>query len=418
MVSYKNIMNVERVEIIQNSNNKNNYILYIMSSSFRTHNNHSLEHALELVHETKKPLKVVLFKEEEENPKNNEFFLQGISNYEEILSPISDDISFYNEYNEDMKQLIQDAFHMVKDRAYLNRDKEVQEKMISLATDCSVGISLVESDVYVPVRIASKKEEYAASTIRKKIMSRLEEFHDPIQTTLLWFEGEAQALEVLMTFITDKLDHYTERNDPSKNYVSGLSPYLKYGFISPLTIYDEVIYFEGEATESFIEELIVRRELAYNFVYYNPEYDSFKGITYEWAYKTMENHLHDQREYLYTKEDYIHFNTHDRYFNAAMRQMVLAGTMHGYMRMYWAKKIIEWSRTYEEAYGIAITLNNYYFLDGNTPNGYTGVAWCFGKHDRAWTERPIFGKLRYMNSNGLKRKFDIEEYVRQMEELQ
>jgi deoxyribodipyrimidine photo-lyase len=411
-------MNIDRIEIKGDASNNNEYILYIMSSSFRTHNNHSLEHALELVHSTKKPLKIVLFKEDEDNPRNNEFFIQGIANYDEVLSPISDDISVHKMYNEDIKETISKAYHMVKDRAYLNRDKEVEESMVSLALEHNVGVSIVESDVYVPVRSASQKEEYAASTIRKKIMSRLEAYHDPIQTTLLWFDGEAQALEVLMDFITEKLDHYTERNDPSKNYVSGLSPYLKYGFISPLTVYDEVIYFEGEATESFIEELIVRRELAYNFVFYNPLYDTFKGITYEWAYKTMENHLMDHREYLYTKEDYITFNTHDKYFNAAMKQMVLSGTMHGYMRMYWAKKIIEWSRTYEEAYETAIGLNNYYFLDGNTPNGYTGVAWCFGKHDRAWTERPIFGKLRYMNSNGLKRKFDIEEYVRQMEELE
>jgi deoxyribodipyrimidine photo-lyase len=168
----------------------------------------------------------------------------------------------------------------------------------------------------------------------------------------------------------------------------------------------------------FIIELIVRRELAYNFVYYNPTYDEFKYMTYDWAYMTMEKHLKDEREYLYTKEDYLSFKTHDPYFNAAMKEMVYLGKMHSYMRMYWCKKIIEWSKTYEEAFKTAIELNNYYFTDGLTPNGYCGVAWCFGKHDRAWTERDIFGKLRYMNANGLKRKFAIDDYVEKMNKIE
>ena len=134
-------------------------------------------------------------------------------------------------------------------------------------------------------------------------------------------------------------------------------------------------------------------------------------MTHSWAYLTMDIHRLDEREYLYTVEDYISFNTHDVYFNAAMKEMVHLGAMHGYMRMYWGKKIIEWSSSYQKAYEIMITLNNYYFLDGNTPNGYAGVAWCFGKHDRAWTNRSIFGKLRYMNLNGLERKFDIQNYI-------
>ena len=138
-------------------------------------------------------------------------------------------------------------------------------------------------------------------------------------------------------------------------------------------------------------------------------------MTYSWAYQTMDIHLLDERPYLYTNKDYITFNTHDVFFNSAMKEMVYLGTMHGYMRMYLGKKIIEWSNTFEEAYKTMIILNNYYFLDGNTPNGYNGIAWCFGKHDRAWSSREIFGKLRYMNQNGLKRKFDIEFYVKRIE---
>jgi deoxyribodipyrimidine photo-lyase len=137
-------------------------------------------------------------------------------------------------------------------------------------------------------------------------------------------------------------------------------------------------------------------------------------MTDDWAYQTMKHHLSDERSYIYSKEDYLNFKTHDPYFNAAMKEMVYLGKMHSYMRMYWCKKIVEWTRTYKEAYDIAIDLNNTYFYDGLTPNGYTGVAWCFGKHDRAWFEREVFGKLRYMNANGLKRKFDIDQYVEEM----
>jgi deoxyribodipyrimidine photo-lyase len=130
----------------------------------------------------------------------------------------------------------------------------------------------------------------------------------------------------------------------------------------------------------------------------------------------MKAHENDQRDYLYTKEDYLLFQTHDPYFNAAMKEMVLTGYMHNYMRMYWAKKIMEWSPNHKVAYETIKTLNNTYFIDGRDANSYAGIAWCFGKHDRAWTEREIFGKLRYMNAKGLERKFDIHRYVAKMDQ--
>jgi len=410
-------MNVDRIDIRHKADNLNEYILYVMCTSFRTHNNHSLEHALEFVHMTKKPLVIVLYKEPEEQPRNNEFFYKGIENYQEVLQDISGNIHFYEQLDSTLESLISNSYHVVKDRGYLLEQRQFEQRVEDICMTHKNGLSIVESDVFVPVLIASPKEEYAASTIRKKIMTKLEDFNDPIQTTLGWFKGEEDALGVLMDFIELKLDHYIDRNDPSKDYTSGLSPYLKYGFISPLTIYNEVVYFDSESTDSFIEELVVRRELAYNFVFYNKNYHIFESITYPWAYESMQRHLLDEREYLYTIEDYVACNTHDRYFNAAMKEMIYLGKMHSYMRMYWAKKIIEWSPNYKEAYRITITLNNYYFLDGNTPNGYNGVAWCYGKHDRAWSSRPVFGKLRYMNANGLKRKFDIEEYVKKMERV-
>ncbi|HPG43326.1 MAG TPA: FAD-binding domain-containing protein, partial [Acholeplasmataceae bacterium] len=166
--------------------------------------------------------------------------------------------------------------------------------------------------------------------------------------------------------------------------------------------------------DQYVEQLLVRRELAFNYVTYQKGYDQFETMTEPWAYQTMKAHENDIRSYLYDKNDYINFRTHDPYFNAAMIEMVKTGYMHNYMRMYWAKKIIEWSPSFKEAYETIKYLNDTYFIDGRDPNSYTGIAWCFGKHDRAWTERNIFGKLRYMNDKGLEKKFDIKSYVLQM----
>ena len=168
---------------------------------------------------------------------------------------------------------------------------------------------------------------------------------------------------------------------------------------------------------AFVEELIVRRELAVNFVHHNDAYDSYGSLP-RWARDTLDDHGDDEREHVYTRSALEAAETHDRYWNAAMREMVHTGFMHNYMRMYWGKKLLEWSETPAVAFQTALALNNRYFLDGRDPSSYANVAWCFGLHDRGWTERPIFGKVRYMNAAGLRRKFDIEAYVRHVDGLQ
>jgi deoxyribodipyrimidine photo-lyase len=198
-----------------------------------------------------------------------------------------------------------------------------------------------------------------------------------------------------------------------------MSPYLHFGQISPLEIALRLQAADGveqENVEAYLEELIVRRELSMNFCYYNPEYDSLAGLP-DWAKETLEAHADDRREYVYDQATLEAGQTHDPYWNAAQQEMALAGKMHGYMRMYWGKKILEWTPDPAEAFRIALELNNRYELDGRDPNGFTGVAWCFGKHDRAWAEREIYGKVRYMSAGGLERKFDIESYVRKVERL-
>jgi deoxyribodipyrimidine photo-lyase len=153
-----------------------------------------------------------------------------------------------------------------------------------------------------------------------------------------------------------------------------------------------------------------------NFVHYNPRYDTPEALP-DWARKTLREHGKDRREYLYSLPDLEGARTHDPYWNAAQDEMVATGRMHNYMRMYWGKKILEWSATPDEAFRTALYLNNKYELDGRDPNGFAGVAWCFGKHDRPWSERKIFGKVRYMNAAGLERKFDMGAYVRKVNAL-
>jgi deoxyribodipyrimidine photo-lyase len=301
--------------------------------------------------------------------------------------------------------------------------------------------------VIVPVEETSPKEEYAAATIRSKIHKKLSYFlvpfkqSDPaVESLSLDFDsfdikdigkavsklridrsvkkvnsfqgGTKEALKHLEVFLEGKLNRFPElRNDPTLDYLSHMSPYLHFGQISPLFIALKALETKSPGTEAFLEELIVRRELSMNFVFYSEKYDSFDGIP-EWAKKTLKTHQKDKHLYTYTLEEMDAAQTHDPYWNAAQREMAVKGKMHGYMRMYWGKKIIEWSKTPEEAFRVALYLNNKYELDGRNPNGFTGVAWCFGKHDRPWGERPIFGNVRYMNEKGLRRKFDADEYVK------
>jgi deoxyribodipyrimidine photo-lyase len=303
----------------------------------------------------------------------------------------------------------------------------------------------VDAHNIIPCWITSDKEEFAAYTIRPKVHrllpDYLEEFPklkpqsselfesseidwekimselklDESVRAVDWIKpGESEARITLEIFLTKKIKVYdTDRNDPTKDAVSNLSPYLHFGHISAQRIALEVHEIEGvdESKKSFLEELIVRRELTDNFCFYNKNYDNFDGLR-DWAKNTLNQHRSDKREYIYTQSEFENASTHEELWNAAQLQLVKSGKMAGYMRMYWAKKILEWSKSPEQAMEIAIYLNDKYSLDGRDPNGYVGVAWSIGGiHDRAWTERPVYGKIRYMNYNGAKRKFDVKKYI-------
>lgn len=405
-----------RNNVVVDGSNNNSKVIYFMTKAFRIQNNYTLYQANEFYKQHKKVLNICMVEPCELNSRNLDYYYEYSEDLFDKLHQFTNDIKLIKR-NFTLENILDDVHTIFIDKGYLKFDLDLLNQLKEYAFKENMTIIEVETNVFVPVTTASDKEEYAARTIRKKINSKLNDFSDEVLKDVDMSKGEKEALDCLNDFIDNKLKKYDEHNDPSKHLTSNLSPYLKYGFISPVTIYNLMEDIKGDNKEDFLEELIVRRELAYNFVYYNSNYHKFDGMTDKWAYQTMKNHKDDEREYLYKKEDYENFKTHDPYFNAAMMEMIYLGKMHSYMRMYWAKKIIEWSSDYKEAYKTTLELNNHYFYDGLTPNSYTGVAWCYGKHDRAWFERDIFGKLRYMNANGLIRKFDIDAYVEEMKKV-
>lgn len=335
-----------------------------------------------------------------------------------------------------------DAYLLVSDFDPL-RIKQQWKKMLI----ASLKIPLHEVDTHniVPAWILSDKKEYAAYTLRPKIKRVLDDYLTDIpavqphpfkwnnppldvpetfrgenvasQTTEAypWIQaGEAAARLAALHFVQQRLENYTAtRNNPCLDGQSGLSPYLHFGQLSPQRLAWMVSRsaLPAETKEAFLEELVVRRELADNFCYYEPAYDRVAGFP-DWARKTLDQHRNDKRASVYSLAEFENGTTHEILWNACQQDLVENGKLHGFLRMYWAKKILEWTPDPETALEYAITLNDRYSLDGRDPNGYTGIAWSLGGvHDRAWRERSVFGKIRYMNEAGCRRKFDVERYI-------
>ena len=264
----------------------------------------------------------------------------------------------------------------------------------------------------VPARFVSDKQEYSAATIRKKIYNNIYAFlTEPPHIC----DKKNNADLALEEFIKEKLDSYfVYRNDPSKNAISNLSKYINLGFISSQRIALEVIKSNtsDENKEAFLEELIIRKELADNFCLYNKNFKNINGIP-NWAKTSLKNHKKDIRNYIYSKKELDNAETHDRIWNASQTQLMQEGKIHGYLRMYWAKKILEWSYTPEIAIKTAIYLNDKYSFDSPGSNGYVGILWAIGGlHDRAFKDYYITGKIRRMTYNSTVKKFPINDYIK------
>ena len=437
-----------RIFTVNTSSYMGGPIVYWMHRDKRVEDNWALIHAQELAIKKKKPLHVYF-------SLNGNFFDANIRQYGFMLRGLEETANFLNKKNipffiVDGKAETSIFNFCIKNntgfiitdfsplRAYRNRTKNVFNKL-------NIPSSIVDAHNIVPIWTASNKQEFAAYTIRPKINSVLNEFltdfpkiknHvynsksslikinfqqifeklniDKSVKEIDWLvPGEGAAKLELKKFTTKTFsDHAMLRNNPNESKLSNMSPYLHYGQISAQRIAIEINALDSkEDCEAYLEQLIIRKELSDNFCYYNENYDSFNGFP-KWAKSTLIEHELDEREFIYTPDQFENSKTHSPLWNAAQNQMVCSGKMHGYMRMYWAKKIMEWSPNIHSALQVAINLNDKYELDGRDPNGYTGIAWSMGGvHDRAWFERPIFGKIRYMNFNGCKRKFDTNKYI-------
>ena len=443
-------MNPQRVRILKPADNAlTGPVVYWMSRDQRAADNWALLHAQQQAINRKQPLTVVFCLVTDflqATLRQYGFMLRGLlETFAELeRKNIACHLLFGQPYEVLPGFLAQlQASLLVTDFDPLRIKRLWKEKLLArLAIECHE----VDAHNIVPCWVASPKLEFAAYTLRPKIKKLLPEFLDefpplarhPYPSALVaaplseiahllawlnldrsvgevgWLQPGAQAARLrLHQFLQDGLDDYgVNSNDPTLDRQSQLSPYLHFGQLSAQRTALEVLRRGGPApqTEAFLEELIVRRELADNFCWYNPDYDNPAGFP-TWAQKTLGEHIDDVREYIYTRDEFEQARTHDPIWNAAQRQMLTAGKMHGYMRMYWAKKILEWSGSPLRAMETAIYLNDKYELDGRDPNGYAGIAWSIGGvHDRAWGERQIFGKIRFMNDKGLKRKFAIERY--------
>jgi deoxyribodipyrimidine photo-lyase len=419
-------------------------VLYWMNRDQRANDNHALSFAQALALREKQTLLVYFGLDLSLNKYNERqltFLIQGLESLETRLA--SYNLLFIMTIGDIIECLINTIKKykiatVVTDFSPLKADRG---SIAALANKCSVCIYQVDAHNIVPCWITSDKPEYAAYTIRPKINKSLDKYSQKApnlvehpflgkfnKAKIDWKNikrnlklndkiipsGETAAYDRLEYFIKKKINKYSDfRNDPTKDYQSNLSAYLNFGQISTRTVMERVLSenLSFDRIEQFIDELVIRKELSDNFCYYKVNYDLFTGFP-EWSQKSLNKHLSDPREYLYNLEQFESAETHDPLWNAAQIEMVQTGKMHGFMRMYWAKKILEWTPSPQISLEYAIYLNDKYQLDGNDPNGYAGIAWSIGGvHDRAWFEREIYGKVRYMNYNGCKRKFDVQQYI-------
>ncbi len=445
-----------RIQVLNDDQvSRADYVLYWMQQSQRAEHNPALDLAIREANRLNLPV-VVAFGLTDDYPDANQrhyrFMLEGLQDVEAALRRKG--ICLVVRFGSPPRVAIdlgRRAASIVCDRGYTKHQRKWRR---TLAAEAGCRVLQVEGDVVVPVAVVSPKAEYAARTFRPRIQKHLDDYlvlpraarprHSALDLKLDGLDlgdvdevlarlkidravpavsaffrgGTGEAKKRLRRFIRRRLAHYDRhRNQPQTDDISHMSPYLHFGQISPVYLALQVRDArEGQGIDraAYLEELIVRRELAVNFVYYTPDYDHYSCLP-DWARKTLAAHAADRRDHRYTRDELEGARTHDAYWNAAMREMKHTGFMHNYMRMYWGKKILEWSADPEEAFETTLAINNKYFLDGRDPNSFAGVAWVFGKHDRAWFERPVFGKIRYMAASGLERKCDIKAYVRKVD---
>ncbi|MCS7232850.1 MAG: deoxyribodipyrimidine photo-lyase [Synergistetes bacterium] len=444
----------ERIHLIKDAclNIDGKYVLYFMEASQRSKGNFALETAIYIANGLSKPLLVyfgITDRYRYSNARYYTFMLEGLIKLRDsfkdrgiklIIRKADPPIGAV--------ELSKDAALLVCDVGYLRHQRLWRQLLLERV---NVPIISVEGDVICPLNAISGKPEPYARTIRPKLYNAFLCFLEdlPEQEVKLsslsievesWDEtsvegyisklnidksvspvtdhfkgGEDEALKRLNIFVSERLPLYAKyRSDPGFKVTSELSPYLRFGQISPVQIIRRILKeapLEDENVRSFINELMVWRELARNYVWYNPLYNQYEGLPL-WARDTLERHVKDKRPQLYPLGDLERAKTDDPYWNSAQRELLLTGKIHNYVRMYWCKKLLEWTSHPKEAFDIACYLNDKYALDGRDPNGYAGISWCFGAFDRPFPERPIFGRVRKMGLRSLISKEGISTYLK------
>jgi deoxyribodipyrimidine photo-lyase len=456
----------ERVRALNDAppGNDPRFVLYWSQMNRRVESNHALAHATQLANERGLPLLVyegLTCSYKAANDRLHTFILEAVPGTAKALKEAGAGYFFYlrareQEPNDVLYRLAAHAYCVVTDD---------YPTFIAASNNASVphkiGVQYiaVDSSCIVPMS-RHEKRNYAAYTIRPKIHRELPAYLKPVTIPRLarvWSDkllppdllamrtpvqtpsipalvagceinhtvkpspsfhgGYTEARRRLETFLETRLSRYArESNQPSRHATSDLSPYLHFGQISSLEIALAVQNYaqeNGLIADEFLEELIVRRELAFNFARFTPDLESLDALP-DWCRRTMAKHAGDPRPFLYGPEQFERAETHDDLWNACQRELLTHGKIHGYYRMYWGKKIIEWSPAYEDALREMIRLHDIYALDGRDPNTYTNILWCFGLHDRPWGERPVFGQLRYMSLEGMRRKTDTVAYMNEI----
>ncbi|HUR99287.1 MAG TPA: deoxyribodipyrimidine photo-lyase [Pyrinomonadaceae bacterium] len=437
-------------------NAKARYVLYWMQMYKRASFNHALTFAIRKANELELPLVVyegLKYYYPWASDRLHTFILEGVEEKKREFEKLGIRYIFYLQKDDAAPK--QTVARLAREASCIVTDDYpcfiIPEHNRRISERASITVYAVDSNGVIPMS-KFEKEEYGAYTVRPKIKKLLGSYlkpfkEEPVKSGRTAVELDCPETEVASTNITKLVagcdidhsvhpsgvyrggtangrarlkkfveeilpDYEATRNKPEKDGSSRLSSYLHFGFLSALEVALAVSDADApqSAKDAYLEELIVRRELSFNFTHHNPNYDSLAGLP-AWSQKTMREHIDDERQFNYSLEELEKGETHDELWNASQREMVATGEMHNYVRMLWGKNVIAWSRTYEEAFEALDHLNNKYCLDGRDPNSYAGILWCFGKHDRPWMERPVFGMMRYMTSASTGKKFDSKKYI-------
>ena len=396
------IINPARIFEFNNKPIKSGKIIYMCEREIRAKDNFALQFALQKSKKLNLPLKIIHPKSNYEYNLKQKFIDSQIAQAEKQFKQIGLDFEVIEKTPDEIIKNLNPAliildFNPILKRKYLkNADFKIYE---------------IDGHNIIPTRFVSDKQECSATTLRRKIYYNIYQYMSEFDNLTT---KKVEADYVLEDFIKNKLPYYAEyKNDISKDVLSGLSKYLNLGFISSQRVALEIIKsgVKDINKEVFLEELIVRKELADNFCLYANSFKDFSGIS-NWAKMSLNNHKFDIRPYIYSHKELENAKTHDILWNATQIQLIREGTIHGYLRMYWAKKISEWTPSPKEELKTAIYLNDKYAYDSPSANGYVGILWAIaGLHDRAFVDYPITGKIRRMTYDSLKRKYDLGDYL-------